>query len=48
MICDKEYRISYKSYAHFPCDKLKYYFTKEEHTYFRSFRLKKLKNKKTF
>ncbi len=48
MICDKEYRISYELYTHFPCDKLEYYFMKEEHTYFKNYRLKELKNGKTF
>jgi len=37
MICDKEYHISYKLYTHFSCDKLEYYFAKEEYTYFRNF-----------
>jgi len=46
MICDKEYRIPHELYAHFLCDKLEYYFAKEEHTYFRNFKLKELKNKK--
>ena len=48
MICDKEYHTFYKLYAHFSCNKLEYYFTKEEYTYFRNFRIKELKNKKTF
>jgi len=47
VIYDKEYRISYKLYAHFSCDKLEYYFAKEEDTYFRNFKLEELKNKKT-
>ncbi len=46
VICDKEYHTSYKSYAHFSCDKSEYYFMKEEYTYFRNFRLEELKNKK--
>ncbi len=37
MICDKEYRISHKLYAHFLCDKSEYYFIKEEHTHFRNY-----------
>ncbi len=46
MICDKEYHISYKLYAYFLYNKLKYYFAKEEYIYFQNFKLKKLKNKK--
>ncbi len=46
VICDKEYRISYKLYTHFLCDKLEYYFAKKEYTHFRNFKLKKLKNEK--
>ena len=37
MICDKEYRISYKLYAHFSCDKLECYFIKEEYTHFKNY-----------
>ncbi len=48
MIYNKEYYISYKLYAHFLCDKSEYYFIKEEYTYFKNFKLKKLKNKKAF
>ena len=47
MICNKEYHISYKFYAHFLCGKLECYFAKEEYTHFRNFRLKELKNEKT-
>ncbi len=47
VIYNKEYHISYKLYAHFSYNKLKYYFAKKEYTYFRNFRLKKLKNEKT-
>ncbi len=47
VICDKEYRISYKSYAHFLYNKSEYYFAKKEYTHFRNFRLEELKNEKT-
>ncbi len=46
MICDKEYRTPYKSYAHFLCDKSEYYFAKKEYTHFKNFKLEELKNKK--
>jgi len=46
MICDKEYYISYKLYAHFPCSKLEYYFIKEEYTYFKNYWFEELKNEK--
>jgi len=46
VIYNKEYYISYKLYTHFLYNKLEYYFAKEEYTYFRNFRLEKLKNKK--
>ncbi len=48
VIYNKEYYISYKLYTHFSCNKLEYYFIKEEYTYFRNFKLKELKNKKAF
>ncbi len=47
MICDKEYRIPYELYAHFLCDKLEYYFIKEEYIHFRNYQSKKSKNGKT-
>ncbi len=47
MIYNKEYHISYKLYAHFLYNKSEYHFIKKEYTYFKNFRLKKLKNKKT-
>ena len=36
-MCDKEYRTSYKLYAHFLCDNFDYYFIKEEYTHFQNY-----------
>ena len=47
MICDKKYRISYKLYIYFSCDKSEYYFIKKKHTHFKNYQLKKLKNERT-
>jgi len=46
VVYNKEYYISYKLYTHFLYNKSEYYFIKKKHTYFKKFRLEKLKNKK--